>query len=100
MKIHEALPCPAGVTRGAGIPGERVIALRIDDDHGLAPEDRLGDEQIEQACLADAGRADDQGVPDQVGEFRMEIVFGSKAMDPVRAFGLLGGFAERPDDAE
>jgi len=100
MEIHEALPCPAGFTRGAGIPGERVITLRIDDDHRLAPEDCLGDEQIEQACLADTGRADDQGVPDQVGEFRIEIVFGSEAVDPVGALGLLGGLAERPDDAE
>ena len=100
MKVDEPIPCPAGFTSCAGILGEPMIPLRVDDDDRLTTEDRLSDEQVEQARFPDAGRANDQRVSNQMGEFRIQVTFGGKAMNPVSAFRMLRSFANGSDNTK
>ena len=62
------------------------IALGIDDQHRLAAQDGLADQEIEQPGLAGAGGADHQQVAFHRAEWHGEVVFArGQAMQPVCA---------------
>ena len=77
-------PSPLASQTARAFWARRMIALGIDDDHRFTPKDCLGNQHIEQARLADARTADDQGVTDEIGQLRKTDPFQLPVHAPSR----------------
>jgi hypothetical protein len=61
---------------GLGIDASQqpAVALGVEHDHHIAALDVLGDEELGESGLADAGGAEHQGVPDPLAQVHPHLL--------------------------